>query len=332
MKRAQPEGLSSDSPLIEQAIRWRVTLESGFATAADERACADWRAADTRHEQVWQMLGSIGERLRVLPPPLAHHALDRHRHDGPVDTRRRTLLSTGLAVTALGGLGFASRDWRGWAALLADETTAVGERRRLLLADGTQVDLNTDTAIDARYSATQRLLRLRRGEIIVATGHAVADDAIRRPLVVATDAGLIRALGTRFRVRRLDGGTEVDVFDGAVDVTPRDGGPAQRLQAGEGARFDAGSVASPTPLRTESAAWLEGLLIARDQRLDRFVAELDRHRPGVLRCDPAVAALHISGVFPLDDSDAVLAALERTLPVSVQRRGRWWLTVVRRES
>ena len=72
---------------------------------------------------------------------------------------------------------------------------------------------------------------------------------------------------------------------------------------------------------------MDGVLVARDMRLDEFVAEFDRQRHGVLRCDPAVAALRISGVFPLDDSERALAALARTLPVQVIYRTRWWVTL-----
>ncbi|MER1156796.1 FecR domain-containing protein, partial [Pseudomonas aeruginosa] len=61
--------------------------------------------------------------------------------------------------------------WWGWRAQVwrdgfgADYLTAVGERRDLVLEDGSQVEMNTDSAVDVRYDAGQRLLRLYRGEI-----------------------------------------------------------------------------------------------------------------------------------------------------------------------
>src|SRR5256885_16408705 len=68
------------------------------------------------------------------------------------------------------------------------------------------------------------------------------------------------------------------------------------------------------------------------QRLDDFLAELNRYRPGWLHADPAVAGLRFSGVFPLDEggidgTDAVLAMLPGALPVQLRWRTRWWVVV-----
>src|SRR2546427_8064244 len=50
-------------------------------------------------------------------------------------------------------------------------------------------------------------------------------------------------------------------------------------------------------------AWSRGQLWVDNQRLDDFLAELNRYRPGWLHADPAVAGLRFSGVFPLDEGD-----------------------------
>lgn len=89
-----------------------------------------------------------------------------------------------------------------------------------------------------------------------------------------------------------------------------------------------------TPTRIEPAtanqtepAWSKGLLMADNMRLDAFVEQLSRYRPGLLRCSDEVAALRISGVYPLADTDAVLDALPHSLPLQVQRRSRYWVTL-----
>ncbi|MCB7479630.1 hypothetical protein LG345_15375, partial [Lactiplantibacillus plantarum] len=64
-----------------------------------------------------------------------------------------------------------------------------------------------------------------------------------------------------------------------------------------------------------------------NMRLDDFIAELGRHRSGRIACDPSVAALRISGSYPLGDSDRILAAVERALPVRVERYTRYWVTL-----
>jgi transmembrane sensor len=47
----------------------------------------------------------------------------------------------------------------------------------------------------------------------------------------------------------------------------------------------------------------------------------------VLRCDAQVANLLLTGVFPLDDHDAIIQALERSLPVRAHAVTRYWVTL-----
>ena len=72
---------------------------------------------------------------------------------------------------------------------------------------------------------------------------------------------------------------------------------------------------------------MAGLMVADDLPLSELVAELERYRRGHLGCAPAVAGLRISGVFRLDDTDAALSAITRTLPVRIQRVGPYWTRI-----
>ena len=68
-------------------------------------------------------------------------------------------------------------------------------------------------------------------------------------------------------------------------------------------------------------------MVASQMRLDDFLAELSRYRRGRLGCDPAIAGLRVSGVYPLDNTDRVLAALTSALPVEVHTFTRYWVTL-----
>ena len=63
---------------------------------------------------------------------------------------------------------------------------------------------------------------------------------------------------------------------------------------------------------------------------DTFLRELDRYRPGVLRWEPALEALRVTGSFRLDNTDRVLSLLAASLPLEVQSRTRYWTTLVAR--
>lgn len=310
----------TEQPVIEQAAHWLVLLHAGELDAEGRQALAAWRARNPAHEQAWRAAESLAGTLRAIPPDVGMQALENGRR-----AQRRSIakgIGLLLAAPTAGWLG-----WRQWGVdLAADFRTATGERRDVRLVDGSHLHLNTASAADVRYDAARRRVVLRSGEILVQT----ASDTVQpsRPFVVQTEHGLIRALGTRFIVRRESGDqTVVNVLEHAVEVQPARGGAVLRVEAGQRLRFTEHAAGQIETATAGGDAWQRGNLIADRQRLADFLAELSRHRPGVLRCAPEVADLRISGVFQLDDTDRVLAILEETQPIRVRRHTRYWVNV-----
>ena len=302
-----------------EAAEWLATLMSGTAGEDDTRRWRLWREADPINERAWRRIEHLSAGLRQLHPGAARQAL------APPHSGRRRALRTLLWAGAAGAVGWTSLRSPQGRELLADERTATGERREVMLPDGTRVLLDTASAVDVRFDSAERLLLLRAGQILVTSGHPHGES---RPLIVQSAQGRARALGTRFSVRQEEGATTVAVTEGAVEFAGR-GGVSRVLAAGEWARLGpAGFDAQPRALDEETAlAWTRGQILADGMRLDAFLAELARYRPGLLQCDPAVGALRISGVFPVADTDTVLATLPLSLPVQVRKRTRWWLRV-----
>lgn len=318
--RPRPAQPALDPAVLRQAAEWIAQLWSDDATEQDRADCARWRAGHPDHEQAWQRLLAFEDKLLGLPRDAARHALRRPPAGAG---RRRALRALGLGAIVLGA-GYAARGTDGWQRATADYRSATGDLRDLTLPDGTRVTLSTASAIDVRFSDTERLVVLRAGEILVAT----ARDPLARPFLVRTRHGSVQALGTRYSVRADDGTSRVAVFEGAVEIRPADApGHAVRLDAGQGSRFSRDRVEPPAPVGDDMAAWSRGLLVADGMRLEDFIAELARYRPGILRCDPAVADLRVSGVFSLRDTDRTLQNLTRGLPVAVVYRTRYWVTL-----
>ncbi|HEY4354084.1 MAG TPA: hypothetical protein VGN31_22855, partial [Paraburkholderia sp.] len=122
--------------------------------------------------------------------------------------------------------------------------------------------------------------------------------------------------------------TRVAVLHGAVEVTPADAPErATVLDAGQQTRFTATAIDTIEAADRHVGDWSRGVLFADGMRLADFVGELGRYRRGLLRCDPDVANLRITGAFQLGNIENVLAALPRTLPVSVVYRTRYWVTI-----
>ncbi len=310
--------------VVDAAVAWLTHLWSGEATEASRAQWQRWRAADPLHEQAWRRVEAMDARWRTQAPGLAAALVGT----APAAGRRRAL--AGMAALAVTGLAaYAGHEQiaaRGW---LAEVRTATGEQRRLQLPDGTQLLLNTATALDIDFSATLRRLRLHAGELLIATASDVQEP--QRPFVVDTPAGRAQALGTRFTVRHdADGpqahATRVAVFEGAVELRAT-GGAALRIAADQAAQLPAaGAAAEPLPAPA-MPAWADGVLVASDMRLDAFVDELRRYRPGLVQLASEVAGLRLSGVFPLADTDRILQALVQVLPVQVHVPVRYWVRI-----
>ncbi len=309
--------------VARRAVEWLLELQSGDNNAAITRqGLQHWLAQHPDHQRAWQRIETVNGKLRQLASPLgsqaAHAALG-----APRSITRREAVKTLAVVLFAGSAAWGSKDqtfWREWA---ADEVTGVGERRNIILADGTQVALNTDSAINVHFTASERRVRIISGEILVNTGK---DDGSLRPFIVETAQGELQPLGTRFSVHQQSNLSQVAVFEGAVAVHPR-AASAHILRAGEQARFTLTTVSHSTSASEVATAWTDNMLIASGMRLADFLAELNRHRPGRLSCDPAIAGLRVSGTYPLVDTDRILDTLRTTLPVEIHFVTRYWVRV-----
>lgn len=329
--RAVSSASALSPEVVERASLWLARLWSDTATAEDMAACERWRAAHPDHERAWQRLGAIGQKFDAVPSRVAFETLTARPAPRVSAAGRRRALRVFGGVITLAGAGYTLRHSPVWDTVTADYATGIGEVRSLTLADGTRLWLDTASAVDVRFTASERRIVLRRGRICVETGSpSTATRYPGVPLVVATRQGEIRDIGTRFTVR--DGGdrTQVEVFDGIVLVRTAQGARTHRLDAGQAASFSSSAIepAGPADAFDENAAaWTRAQLIVERIRLGDLVDILSRYRRGVLRCDAAVADLRVSGVFSLADTDRALASLAVGLPVETLYRTRYWATV-----
>lgn len=318
---------AADRAVLDEAIRWRIKLQYNTADASAWQAFDAWLRAQPAHALVWERLQALGARLQrpaaEMPGEAAARILRQTEAAQARRSRRKALMSLG-ALAAGGWVAWRAGDVPAVRQALADVSTSRGERRRVALPDGGTLVLNTETAVDIDYGGPVRRIRLLAGEVYVISGH----DPLSRPLFVETRDGRAQALGTRYRVRQWDDGSEVAVDKGAVALLPRDGAgeAGATLRAGESARMTPQGVRTLAPAEgrvMDGGAWVEGALSVRDMPLDAFLQELSRYH-GPIECDPAVARLPVSGVFQLDDTRKVLALLRQILPVEPQAGRLWW--------
>lgn len=306
---------------LKMAAQWYATLCAGEISPQLSSKWQQWYQQHEDHRWAWQRVESLQGQLQTLPGHLGYQVL--HQSHREVQQTRRRVLKSLLLLLGVGG------SWQLWRSpvgvgLRADYHTATGEQRRVRLQDGSELQLNTASAVRLDFTPSQRLVALSQGEIAITT----AADPGRRPFLVSTREGRLRALGTEFSVRQWDDATTLSVQRHAVEVTLQaDPQASLRVPAGQTLRFTARRFEALQPLNAADLGWQRGLLSVSNQRLEEVLAEVARWRHGMLICDPSVADLRVSGTFPLADTDRLLAVLVQTLPVKIQTVSRYWVKV-----
>lgn len=316
---------SSDFKVLEQAAQWFALLASEQVSDKQREAWQLWLASSPAHQVAWQQVQQISGQFQALP--VAQRGVVRSALQSGARTRRQVLagllLLSGGAVLSL---AVSRKPLPGW---LADQASTTGQIKQIRLADDGQLWLNSNSSVDITYDNQQRLIHLWQGELLLESATDTQQPA--RPLCVETSDGHLQALGTRFSVRKRQNGTLLSVFAGAVRITCQSGA-TEVVQAGEQASFDQLQIGRISPASPARNAWQRGMLLADDRSLGDFINELAEHVPGYLAVDPRIADLRIVGAFALHDLDRIYAALEASLPIRVNRRWPWWVTLEPRDS
>ncbi len=336
--------------ISEIAARWAVRAAAGALTPDEQRHLDAWLASDSRH---------LGAYVRAraqwidLDRLAALHGPAREPQGSPADGRtaearssteapssmatlcptvsRRQLLAAGAAAVGVFG-GVLS-----WSILRDDRdrySSGIGEVRRLALADGSTLLLNTNSEVAVRLTRQRRDVWLVRGEALFEVAHDKA-----RPFVVQANGTSVRAVGTAFAVRLDNERVDVTVTEGVVEVAdlrplsgfdlavPATARPlVKRVAAHERAVIvparapDVEPVAPPDAER--QLAWRDGMVSFEGEPLETAVSEINRHnRRQIVVDDLSLAAMPVVGVFRSTDLDGFAAAAAAALNARVTEDG-----------
>ncbi|MCB5184806.1 FecR domain-containing protein [Methylobacillus gramineus] len=311
----------------KQAIHWFVRSVSGTMSDQEQEERDQWLDANPEHAQAWQRMQGISSQLQ--PSEASQSPLIRSTLVSSANMQRRRLLK-GLAWTSsLLTSGWIAKDQPFVLRHIADFSTSTGEQHEVTLADGTHIIMDTNTMLNIAFNDQQRHIKLISGQIMIAT----AKDPAMRPLIVSTEDGSLKPVGTRFSVRRdeSDKVTRLIVTAGAVEMRPaKNPNTVVTVYAGQQSYFDSMHVAAISSAHEVDTAWTKGMLSAERMRLSDFLNELARYRTGWLHCSPEAADILVTGTYPLharDATDHILNALQETLPIKLNFRTRYWITV-----
>lgn len=310
-----------------------VDVRAAKARAAaflEQRDRADWSAEDQARLDAWlaQSPGNLLAFWRVEAAwdqtarliavrPFERRAV-QHERRSPVLAALAKLVAGCAAIAVLGGgLLLLTPSPREQA-----HATAIGGHEIVSLADGSKIELNTDTRVRTDVSPDHRFAAIDKGEAYFQIAH----DA-KRPFVVAAGARRITVLGTKFIVRQSPERLEVSLLDGRIwfDAGNRKLQPQAVLMApGDVAIATADTVfvkhASEQQLTSE-LGWRNGVLIFDNTTLADAAAQFNRYNTQqIVIADAAAARLKVVGTFPNQDLSAFVDIAQEVFNLRVERR------------
>ena len=297
------------SSVREQAASWFTRLMNVPKDHPDHEQLRLWLSANPLHAREYQAFCELwGDFSSTANTQALAQAMER-RHGRRTFMRRSVL---GLAGVLAIGLAWRYRQPLEFDAQFA---TAIGERRRVSLPDGSELYLAADTHLQVSFDQGQRQVYLLQGQAIFDVAHE-ANRAFR------VDGGLaqVTVLGTRFVVERDTRELRISVQRGSVRVENDNGSLV--LAAGEVASSD--SRAAPQRLGVPASnafAFEQGRLVLDQAGLEEIANSLSRYRRQPVRVLPGKSKPLINAVVQLDDVEGFVQALPSIAPIEVSSSG-----------
>ena len=327
---------SIDSGQSPDAIarKWIVRIDAGPLDADEREQLNRWLALDPSHAALldthallWTAASRAAFPKVVSESPSARGA--------PLHRRWAFPAAAAASITAVLAIWIGVPRVTGLAAGQQTFSTAVGEHRSIALVDGSNVSLDTASIVDVAYAPLTRTVRLEHGQ-----GYfSVAKDRAR-PFEVVVGKTIVRAVGTRFTVRRLaNDQVEVVVFEGLVELIQPQGlqrllHPSKWLEAPSPIRLAVGDMATeqdeklilkslPEAQLEHQLAWQNDRIVFENTPLGDAVDQVNRYSSTpLIMTDSTLRDLRISGSFSTRDVPVFMRSLELGFGLKVKQSGR----------
>lgn len=313
---AEPPNDDDLSALQREALGRVRRLVSGEATIADVEDAKRWQAQSAKHAEafafasrLWGQLGPAGQNVLMRGGERLPVAAQQARSYRP---SRRLVIGGALAACAAYAMVRPPLQlWPSMSELAADYRTAVGEQRRVALAGGASMELNTRTSVALRTSTDAgNGIELIDGEALIDTGGATS-------FTVIAGNGRVSATGARFNVRH-DGTTScVTCIAGEIDIHRL--GATERLAARQQFSYGArgmGTAAAADP--AAATAWQDGLLVFQRTPLAAVVDEVNRYRPGkIVLMNARLGERTVNARFRVQNVDEIMTLAQQVFGAKV---------------
>lgn len=302
------------------AAQWIVRREKGDWGGNDQTEFDNWlaeapgnRIAYLRLTDVWSRAG----RLKALDQPGRRRFFAFGRSEILKPLARVAALFVLAAAVGAGGYAWFTRstDTR--------YATGIGEREIISLADGSRIELNTQTVLRLSHEANKRIVKLESGQAYFDIKHDPA-----HPFVVLTGKHRVTDIGTKFEIRTDANKVQVTLFEGSAQFESNDTSLTRQnaiLVPGDVAVATAASmriVRKPTQKLMAELGWRHGVIVFDHTTLAEVASEFNRYNhKKLIVTDPKVAKLTIGGTFQTTNTQQLTQLARDIFGLTIEDRG-----------
>jgi len=341
--------LPNKDEILDKASYWLAELEKGLEHQK-EIELGEWLNQDPINEEIffelagmWDKMDSLSRLKDLFPLPVDRPV--RKNFGAQLVFVSVLLFAVLTSVFALTGtLYFESElnhltESKNEAEQLY--TTNIGEKSTITLIDGSELILNTNSAIKTMFTEHERHIYLERGEINVQVAHDK-----NRPLFVHAGDNIVEAIGTEFNLEIIDGQKiELIVTEGKVLVTVKEHPTSDLLKVEnsksnivtnhnkltitmvEGDKIILGSDDEKVEHITAedikvNLSWRGGNLFFRGESLEKIIEEIERYTQVEFEIfDEDLKRIRVAGLFKAGDVKGLLETLEKNFNVTNKKIG-----------
>jgi len=296
-----------------QAVDWLLRVRSEHCTETEHHDLNTWLKESASHRQAYETVQAQWEWMepfKTMNFPARDAAL-RYRSKST-----RHLFIYSAAASLFLALGLATFSPNGWVGIPHSYVAEKGDHQTVTLADGSSIELNTESEVRVHFNRWQRNVEMIKGEAFFTVTHDT-----ERPFEVRAGSGSIRDIGTAFEVYIKPEQVIVAVQEGVVEVQ---GVGKRELTAGQQLAFNDNGEFQVLQNQDVAGltAWRQGNLVFRNRRLDDVLAEVGRYHDTRIRLqNESLGKLRVSGTFHTAELGDTLNAIATILPVGIDHVG-----------
>lgn len=322
-----PAATDQAQTIKDEAIEWLIRLSAENCPAADLKAFERWVQQSAAHQAAYaEIADRLGwlERVAKTDTDTRNAALRyRPKQKKQLKNPKIRWATAASVLLVIGVVTFSSEGWYGSS---SHYQVVRGGHEAINLADGSRLEMNTDSEINVRINHWQRAVEVVKGEVYFTVIHNA-----EKPFIVTAGAGRSIDIGTEFDVYRQPEQVTIAVQEGSVRVEAKQ---SRELTASEAVAYNQNGdfVNLPPKLNIDSVtAWRRGKLIFDNRRLDDVLTEIGRYHNTQLRlADRNLVANKVSGTFFIDRLEGNLATIANSLNLTVHHAGNGEIILAKR--